>query len=270
MILYLPFTFERKVNSIKKLILSYFLFPVFAKRRGFLSGKLNEGMNYSQYFSYFNKLNLKTPTSRKLIDQFLSGENISIWRKENNTKRKVALYINSKLTMKIWSIENYVNLVNHLDLYFRNNIEFYLIGSKEDFEYNELVFSKINKQIYIKNIAGTLTIKDTCNFLSTVDLLIGNDGAPLHFAALVNTPIVGLYTFKEQAGTWEPIIAENFIVFRADVPCKHCYKSACSNVICLKYINYFHVLDAVKELLIDNRGITKQQIRIELKGLYHS
>lgn len=149
--------------------------------------------------------------------------------------------------MKIWPLNNFILLISEFHKHFKVN--FILIGSKEDYDYNEIILSKLSDKINIVNIAGVLNIQETLEELSDVDLLIANDGAPVHFASLLNRPVVGLYTFIEPIGFWDPSLSNRYITQRTEVSSKNCFKESCSNALCIQSISVVEVLNSCIELL---------------------
>lgn len=56
------------------------------------------------------------------------------------------------------------------------------------------------------SLAGRLTLRQSLALFATCDLFIGNDSGPLHLAAAVGTPVVGIYGATDPAvfGPWAP------------------------------------------------------------------
>jgi ADP-heptose:LPS heptosyltransferase len=246
-IIYLPFSNENWLIVLKKYILSFILAPITINRNGFKYFKKFPLITSSQYFSYFPKLGIEFILNENSINSFLKTESIVTGKKFKKKSKRIAIYPNSKLNMKIWPIENFIKVIDSIAKIY--NIDFYLIGSSEDYEYNQTLINNLSKDIKIQNLAGKLDIANTINFLSSVDLLLSNDGAPVHMGSLVNTPIVGLYTYKEPIGSWDPILSKKYVVIKTDVLCKNCFKDICINPICIKYIPASTVLKACQDLL---------------------
>ncbi len=246
-IIYLPFTNESWINVLKKYLISFLIAPLNIKRNGFKYYERFPAISNSQYFSYFSKLGIDFKLKKTSVRSFLNFESIITNEGLIKKKKQIAIYASSKLEMKIWPIDNYTKVINEIANKF--DADFFLIGASEDFVYNELLLNNISKQINVVNLAGKLDIPSSISFLSNIDLLISNDGAPIHMAALVDISIVGLYTSKEPPGTWDPVLSSNYIVIRTDVMCKNCFKENCINPICLHYISPSVVINACEDLL---------------------
>ena len=78
--------------------------------------------------------------------------------------------------------------------------------------------------------------------------MIGSDSAPLHVAASVNTPFVGLFGPTNPKKHLAP--TEKSVVFKKDFKCSPCYKTHCSrDYKCMKSIKPDEVYLAVVKLL---------------------
>lgn len=259
----LPFTHDDANSVFKKRLIAAFVFPRVVQLLGF---KLTKPviLSESQYSSYFDRLNISYSIDRNIISTFLK-DNGFLFPPKYNAKKQIAIYASSKLKMKIWPQRNFLSLITSLHDEFE--VDFFLVGGKEDEQYNRDIINQLSGTVSIQNLAGKYDIRDTINFLSGMDLLIGNDGAPLHFGALVNTPLIGLYTYKEPIGSWDPILSDAFITYRVDVSCKHCFKEHCPNPVCLKYISEKSVIEAAVELLKNKKPIREPRLLIKKQPL---
>lgn len=250
---YLPFSKERHTSILKKRLLCLFFYKI--KQKYGLNDTKEELVEDSNYISYFNKLGINDIPDKKLNKMFLFDE--GILENLNDTKsNNISIYPNSKLKMKIWPANNYIKIIEYILTHTEKLI--YLLGGIEDREYNENIVSKFEDNERLINIAGKYNIPQTINILSNCQLLIGNDGAPIHMASLVNTPIIGLYTFKEPIFSWEPL-SSKYITYRTNVTCKHCFKATCTNPVCIEHIDYDHVIAGISEIMTDSFTF-KQQI----------
>ena len=251
---YLPFSNEKRISILKKKCLSYFIHS--KKKHGFSKIDNRNLECASQYYSYFGTLGITELPKIQDIYDFLKSERI-IGIKEKSTN-KVAIYPNSKLEMKIWPNKNFIKVIDYLIRCTDKTI--YLIGGKEDYEYNVTILENFRGLVRIENIAGRYNIPETIGFLNDCELLIANDGAPIHMAGIVNTPVIGLYTYKEPLFSWEPI-SDIYKTYRVNVTCKHCFKASCENPICIREIKVDDVIVGINELLSHDR-IRKQEIII--------
>ncbi|HUE85994.1 MAG TPA: glycosyltransferase family 9 protein [Vicinamibacterales bacterium] len=98
--------------------------------------------------------------------------------------------------------------------------------------------------------APETSLGDLLALSARASLMVSGDTGPVHLAAAMQTPIVGLYgpTWPERNGPWDP---RDLVVSRAGT-CECHHKRACrrgSDAMCLKEITIEHVKDAVDERL---------------------
>lgn len=245
---YLPFYTESVATILKKTVFMKLIFGAFKKIHG--TYFKDHVTSNSQYISLLNRFGFELDRQVDYIN-FLRIDSNDIRTKVERLlvpgeRLKIALYPNSKLAMKIWPLKNYVDLIRELlSLY---DPVIYLVGAKEDRGYNQTLMDGIDSS-QMFNLAGELSIRESMLFLTKMDIMIGNDGAPLHMAALAKTPIVGLYTYKAPVGMWDPMLTDSMITLRKDVECRECYKEECADPHCLTYISVENVLCEVKRSL---------------------
>lgn len=239
-VFYLPFSKKVFFNEIQKYFFTNVLLPT-KRIYGFKFFNSNKILA-SQYISLFHDYRIENTEIKNNFMEFLDIKPSRI-----SDKFKIAIYSNSKLEMKKWPIENYIKLISMI-LDTSDDIELYLIGSVEDYLWNDNLISMLNYNNRIINTAGKYNIRETIELLSGFNLLIANDGSPIHFATIAGLPTIGLYTYKEPIGVWDPI-NKNCISFRFDVDCKECYKEFCEQPVCLMNIPVNVVYNEVKRRL---------------------
>jgi len=248
---YLPFCNESKFSLLKKRFAFSLAFGTSRNIEGFHDYDA-PCISPSQYDSLFDLYDLKPSPARYLDLLKLDG---SEWLGVNDfldslpLGPKVALYPNSKLAMKVWPIEKYVSLARSLRERF--NASLLLIGAKEDGVYNQRLASALGGR-GIWDIAGRFTIRQTIALLSRLDLIVGNDGAPLHMAALAGTPIVGLYTHKAPTGMWAPTVATRFVTLEGNASCGPCGLTECEDPYCLTSLDVLMVFKYCHDMLLGN------------------
>ena len=109
-------------------------------------------------------------------------------------------------------------------------------------------------------LAGATSLKGTGALIEASTLFVGNDSSPLHIAAAVNTPAVGIYGPSD----WREFSPVGRAGYRSklvysDLPCYPCfrfigndafwYRNPCYTYACLKAIPPAQVIASVEELL---------------------
>ena len=113
----------------------------------------------------------------------------------------------------------------------------------------------------MRSLVGQTTLRQLAAVLRGCDLYVGNDAGPLHVAAAVGTPVVGVYGSSDPTrfGPWggrahvvwrPPPCAP---AYRPDRP-DRCPRCVLSEPICLTGISVDDVLDACRAALDGRRG----------------
>ena len=262
-IIYLPFVNEPLKSKIKKYISIKFISGGRKHVYGLNFQRKSENIG-TQYLTYFEQLGLKK-FNNYLNFNISDITNFSEFEILNSNainvgKKNIALYINSKLEMKIWDQLNFFKIIEYISNNY-DDVNIYLIGGADDVEYNDKFIDKFNLR-YVENIAGQLSIRETILLLNKFELLIGNDGSPIHMAAYSNTSIIGIYTYKEEIGSWAPFKSDRYITLTHDVNCKHCYLEFCENSICIEQVSPSSVIEAIDELLHNKNLKIKRSVVI--------
>jgi heptosyltransferase II len=133
-----------------------------------------------------------------------------------------------------------------------------LVGGPDDRELGEAVVASMHGGV--TNLAGRTSLMETAALIERATLFIGNDSCPLHIAAAVGTPAVGIYG---------PSSVEQFLplggprhrlrVVESGLPCSPCFHflgtdapwvpNLCHSYACLKSISADNVLAAATSLL---------------------
>jgi ADP-heptose:LPS heptosyltransferase len=138
-----------------------------------------------------------------------------------------------------------------------------LIGGPADVPMCEEVAALVGRNVTL--LAGATTLKETAALIELSAVFVGNDSCPLHMAAAVGTPAVGIFG-PSNAEQFRPIGKRGYRqrIVRSELPCSPCFHfigndapwvpNTCYSFACLKAISADQVLDAAAELLGDTRG----------------
>lgn len=93
-----------------------------------------------------------------------------------------------------WPLENYASLISRLSLEFPK-LNFYLIGSKNEFEWvqklHDLISETEKKKVF--NTAGRFSLGELFALISGASLTITNDTGPMHISFALKKPTVCLF-----------------------------------------------------------------------------
>ena len=94
-----------------------------------------------------------------------------------------------------------------------------MIGSELDNHYNQRFLKKYELSD-VTNLSGKLNLRELIIFLENSNLIVTNDGAPIHLAAITKCKILGIYSYfnelksGSQIRTWDPVISKSYITVR--------------------------------------------------------
>jgi len=96
-------------------------------------------------------------------------------------------------------------------------------------------------------LAGKATLRQTAAVIEKCQLFISNDSGPMHIAAAVGTPVIGIFG-PTNSVRYRPY-GENCFVVKTDLPCSPCHNPhspeiKCQSLDCLKAINVDMVMEA--------------------------
>lgn len=168
-----------------------------------------------------------------------------------NLLGRVRLLLKKRLPVdrKRWPLKYYADLVNllHGEL----GIKVIITGSKYE--------SRLAQQISIYsdlkpvNLCGKTTINQLAALYKTCCLVVCSDTGPLHLAAAVGTPVVGLYGYTEPAHTRPWMEESRFKIVSSNLECSPCKfskrKKICWRANCIRKIRPREVFEAIKELI---------------------
>lgn len=159
---------------------------------------------------------------------------------------------------KRWSTERFAKVGRHLVDTFDAKV--LLLGGPADLPLAEAVAAEMPSGAVV--LAGQTSLLETAALIERGILFIGNDSCPLHIAAAVGTPAVGIYG-PSSVEQFHPVGPETHRhrVLSADLPCGPCFQfvgntppwvpNACHSFACLKAIRAEEVIEAATALLAD-------------------
>lgn len=211
------------------------------------------------YLGVVESLGLEAMDRRPLI--YLSGDERAFARRYLKEQRVgeehilVALHPGGDgwYGLKQWAPENFARLGDALVR--RHKAKVIILGGPGERELAHRVASLMEEEPI--NGAGETTLKQTAALLERCQVFVGNDSGPMHVAAAVNTPVVGIY------GPSNPVNfgphGERHRIVRTALPCSPCFyfiggtplwmRPLCSTCKCLKLTTMDQVLGAVESLL---------------------
>lgn len=170
---------------------------------------------------------------KKFLIGLMPGGGAS-WGKEAHVKR--------------WSAEHYAKLADKLFEKFA--AEVILMGSPE--EVNLCLKAADSMRHKPHMAAGKTSLTELAALLSSCQLVILNDGGPLHIAVAAGTKTISIFGPVDEA-VYGPYPQDGHKVIKKDLACRPCYRqfrrASCEHISCLNSITPEDVLKEVEIML---------------------
>lgn len=178
----------------------------------------------------------------------------------------IAVHPGARWETKRWPVENFSTLISRsTEVRGGSTI---ILGSKGEQPDAERLHQQLRDQFtgpatglqpVILNLAGATTLKQLAALLGRVDFVVSNDSGPMHLAAGLGTPTLGLFTCTSAArsgpaGTQHELVSTT--VSCAASYCKRCPHQGRAHLACLTELNVDRVEHALQRLVAKN-GIDK-------------
>ena len=134
----------------------------------------------------------------------------------------IALQPGARWNNKRWPATHFAELIRQLAQQYPD-ARFAILGGKDDQALGEtLLRAAPNRSL---NLCGATSLLEMVEWLRLCDLLITNDTGPMHVAAALGKPLIGLFGPTEPRRTGPYGQLDN--ILRLDLPCSPCLKSVC-------------------------------------------
>jgi len=182
-----------------------------------------------------------TPAALKNIDQFLSERRID----DNRPLIALNCSVGAARPARNWFPERFAALADRMIDELGAQVIF--VGGNEDRELVRSVMVDMKKKAV--SAAGDLSISDSAALLARCNCLVSADTGPLHLAAAVQTPVVGLFGSTDPRRTGP--IGRGHQVIRSGLACVPCEEKYCplGTRACMADITVDEVFKAVGRVL---------------------
>jgi hypothetical protein len=173
------------------------------------------------------------------------GEKISNTVQKSSKKNQIIININASdyLSARRYPQNQFIYIINEL-LDSNPEMKIHLVGSKDENEYVQTIFLKIDKVKQVQNQCGKWSLNRLFEEIEQSILFITNDSGPMHLGKLTNTKMIVIWgpTSPDNFGYLHNINIHNIT---SNLPCSPCFvepKSkpcqACNhNVDCMVQLN---------------------------------
>ncbi len=177
--------------------------------------------------------------------QWLDLENAPL----DMTKPLVGIHAGASWPAKTWFAERFAQLADHIKAAL--GAEVILVAGPKDIEATEQVLRHAVSNI---KVVRDIPLRQLAAIISHCSVFIANDAGPMHIAAALGVPTIGLFGPGEE-NIWFPYDeTAGHTALRKDVSCHPCHLDFCNRdgdayMECMKLLQVGDVLAAVKRAL---------------------
>ncbi len=126
-----------------------------------------------------------------------------------------------------------------------HGVKFFVTG-RVDKEF----FPSLEKEKFVVNLSGRTTLLELAALYKKMNVVVAGDSGPLHLAAAVGTPYVGIYGPTSPRLTSPRSSVRGKIIFHNDTCSVPCYVKDCNkDFICMRSVTPEEVAEEVSEIL---------------------
>jgi heptosyltransferase-3 len=171
----------------------------------------------------------------------------------------VMLQPGARYWFKAWPVDRFVELANRLTA--SMDCQILVGGSPQETELaNRLVSQARSRAV---SLAGRVSVRHYAAVLKRCALFIGNDAGPLHMAAALGIPVVGLFGPSNPA-EWGPRSGQAQTIYKG-LDCRQCFHPTCDrgDMSCMKQISVSEVYQAAISML--SESVSRSSLRSSQK-----
>jgi ADP-heptose:LPS heptosyltransferase len=143
---------------------------------------------------------------------------------------------------KLWTVSGFATIADWLAA---GEYQVVFVGGPGELDRTGEIISLLNHQTY--NLVGLLSLGELMALFEISSLFLGNDSGPMHLAAAMGTPLVGMFGYADE-NRWGPR-SEKSIVLRGEERCHDCSKKECQDPKCINKLSSDAVKSAIETLL---------------------
>ena len=150
---------------------------------------------------------------------------------------------------KQWTTKGFVEVADWLT---SKGYEVVFVGSDRDSDKIKAVMNELSHKAH--NLGGSLSLGELMALFHMSALFLGNDSGPMHLAAAMGTPVVGLFGPVDER-RWGPL-SNNSIVLRGQEGCENCRekRKECHDFPCITTLKPEKVKQAISELFATGKS----------------
>ena len=162
----------------------------------------------------------------------------------SNGERIVLLHSTARYDNKVWPLERFAEVADRLS---EQGMRVVLIGSTQDIQMGQQIQNLTTHKP--ENLMGKTSLSQLTALMKRSQLLIGNDGGPMHMAAAVGCLVLGLFGPTDPA-VWGPRASTAKVIYKG-LNCEECFHAGCirGEESCMRQITVEEVCQAAQAML---------------------
>lgn len=137
----------------------------------------------------------------------------------NSEEKTVAIFPGSVWQTKKWTEQGFIELIDTL---LKNGLKIELLGGVEERSICERIAENFSTGVKVR--AGDISLENTINSISKYSLVICNDSAPTHMAALKGVPNISIFGPTTLDLGFRPWSNVGWVVQNTEIKCRPCGK----------------------------------------------
>jgi predicted lipopolysaccharide heptosyltransferase III len=156
----------------------------------------------------------------------------------------VMVHPGARYWFKSWAAERFASLIDHCMM---RGLSVAVVGGPGDQEQAGRIAGLCARPPV--NLAGRTSLLGLAALMKHCALFIGNDAGPMHMAAAMGAPVVGLFGPSDPS-VWGPRGAQIEVIFKG-LDCRRCFHPTCTRGAesCMNLISVDEVFDATERFL---------------------
>lgn len=157
----------------------------------------------------------------------------------------VAVHPGARWWFKSWPARRFAGLIDYVQG--KLGMKAVLLGGDQEREIAEAILGQVGTEV--RSLVGRLGLLELAAVLRRATLFVGNDNGPMHIAAAMGTPVVGLFGLSDPK-VWGPAGQGHATLYKG-IDCRSCFPAGCrrGEENCMRLIGLEEVILVVELML---------------------
>ncbi len=175
----------------------------------------------------------------------------------NSNEPLMVIHPGAKWETKRWPVQQFAEIA--IRVFKKYGMRTAVIGTRGEHNDAESIVAALKQHVpraEAINLAGKTSLRELAVILEQADLVLTNDSGPMHLAAGMGTPVVGIFTCTSTERSGPP--GSHHQLLQAKVPCAASYRKTCpytgsTQMQCLQAVSIHQVWTGVQKAIEKNR-----------------